>query len=110
MIKSVKYAFITIALTLFSFMSFAQDVDEVVLTFAFPSVGQVYVNSVFRSEKPLLPVGEILSLLYIPYERNSNGLGYKGSYPNKSDVWEIDPAKLTVNKKGQVSKIESSDV
>lgn len=81
----------------------AQEVDEVMLTFGYPSVGQVYVNAVFRGDQPLIAVTEILSLLYIPYERSANGFGFKGAYPAKGDKWEIDPLKFIVTSKGMSS-------
>ncbi len=79
----------------------AQDVDEVTLTFGFPAIGQVYINAVFRGNQPLIAAGEILGLLYIPYERTGNNFGLKGSYPTKKDVWEVDPVKLTLIRKGE---------
>jgi len=79
----------------------AQEVDEVTLTFGFPAIGQVYVSAVFRGNQPLLAVGEMLSLLYIPYGRTANSFGVKGAYPNKTDLWEVDPVKLTLLRRGE---------
>jgi len=79
----------------------AQEVDEVTLTFGFPAIGQVYVTAVFRGDQPLLAAGEILSLLFIPYQRTANGFGLKGAYPTNQDLWEIDPAKLILIRKGE---------
>ncbi len=79
----------------------AQEVDEVTLTFGFPAIGQVYVSAVFRGNQPMLAVGEILGLLYIPYNRTANSFGMKGAYPNKTDLWEVDPVKLTLLRRGE---------
>lgn len=79
----------------------AQEVDEVTLTFGFPAIGQVYVSAVFRGNQPMLAVGEMLGLLFIPYNRTANSFGMKGAYPGKTDLWEIDPVKLTRLRRGE---------
>lgn len=79
----------------------AQEVDEVTLTFGFPANGQVYVSAVFRGNQPMLAVGEMLGLLYIPYTRTANSFGMKGAFPNKTDLWEVDPVKLTLLRRGE---------
>lgn len=86
----------------------AQDVDEVTLTFGFPAVGQVYVNCAFRGDKPLLGMAEILSLLEFPSNRTASGFGFTGSYPEKKDVWEIDPVRFTYTVKGQKKPLDAS--
>jgi hypothetical protein len=75
--------------------AYAQEVDEVMLTFAFPAVGQVYVNTVFKDDAPFIATAELLSLLYIPYQNSKNGLGYEGVYPTADNRWEINPGNLT---------------
>lgn len=79
----------------------AQEVDEVTLTFGFPAIGQVYVSAVFRGNQPMLAVGEMLGLLYIPHTRTANSYGMKGAYPSKADLWEVDPVKLTLLRRGE---------
>lgn len=81
--------------------SYAQDVDEVALTFAFPAIGQVYVSAVFRGEQPMLPVSELLHLFLIKHNRTETNHGFRGAFPDKSMPWEIDPVKLTYTYNGE---------
>lgn len=78
---------------------------EALLTFTYPAVGQVYLNAVFFDDIPYLPMGEVLSLLYIPTERTDNGKGLKGNYPNKNDFWSIDPLIGIATIKGSTEKL-----
>lgn len=89
---------------------YAQEVDEITLTFAYPSIGQVYVNAAFRAEQPLIGLTELLHLLFIPYERMPNGMGLRGSYPGKGDVWEIDPVAMQLLIKGQKNLLEARQI
>ncbi|MFN3529814.1 MAG: hypothetical protein ACK417_07845 [Bacteroidia bacterium] len=82
-------------------LSRAQDVDEVTLILGYPALGQVYLSAAFRGEAPLLAAGELLNMLYIPYDRNNGGLGMKGAYPSNADRWEIDPVNLQYVHNGQ---------
>jgi hypothetical protein len=77
---------------------------EALLLFSYPSVGQVYVNAVFFDNIAYLPLNEVLSMLYIPSERNDSGKGLKGAYPFKNNNWEIDPikGKITIQGKTEV--------
>lgn len=88
----------------------AQEVDEITLTFAYPSIGQVYVNAAFRGDQPLIGLTEILHLLFIPYERMPNGLGLRGSYPSQLNTWEIDPVAMQVIIKGQKDILEMREI
>src|SRR5690606_27985253 len=81
---------------------------EVALTFAFPAIGQVYVSAVFRNDQPLVSLGEVLALLFIPAKRTPNAYGFYGNYPAKTDYWEIDPIKLTLSF-GKEKKTLSAD-
>jgi hypothetical protein len=64
---------------------------EAMLTFSYPSLGQAYLNVVFFDDVPYLPLGEVLSMLYIGNERTDNGKGLHGFFPSKNDKWLIDP-------------------
>lgn len=85
----------------------AQEVDEVTLTFAYPSIGQVYVTCGFRGDQPLLASAEIFSLLMMPYERQDNRFGLKGAYPSSIDRWEIDPIKFTYIANGEKKTLKA---
>lgn len=73
---------------------------EAMLTFSYPSLGQAYLNVVFFNDVPYLPLGEVLSMLYIGNEKTSNGKGLQGVFPNKNDNWLIDPLLGMVTVKG----------
>ena len=73
---------------------------EAMLTFSYPSLGQAYLNVVFFDNVPFLPLGEVLSMLYIGNERTSNGKGLQGTFPSKNDNWLIDPLLGMVTIKG----------
>ncbi|RIW15260.1 hypothetical protein D0X99_11955 [Algoriphagus lacus] len=76
---------------------------EVLLNFNYPAVGNVYLNGVFFGDVAFLPLGEVLSLLYIPTERTDSGKGLKGAYPTKNDNWSVDPVtnQLIINGKSE---------
>lgn len=83
----------------------AQSVDEISLLFGYPAIGQVYINAAFRGEQPLIATAEFLNLAMIPFDRTDNRFGLKGAYPNKTDVWEIDPVKRHIIFKGKKVEI-----
>lgn len=66
---------------------------EALVLFAYPSLGQEYVNVVFFEEVPYLPLGEILSMMYIHNEKTESGKGLTGFYPTKNDAWRVDPVQ-----------------
>lgn len=78
---------------------------EVLLTFNYPSVGQVYVNSVIFGDTPFLPVSEVLSLLEIPFENVSETRGLRGFYPTQDDQWEINPNAFQILAWGQTETL-----
>jgi hypothetical protein len=80
---------------------------EVLLNFNYPAVGNVYLNAVFFGDIAYLPLGEVLSMLYIPSERTPSGKGLKGSYPTKNDTWSIDPVNLQLTIKGKAEGLEA---
>lgn len=86
----------------------AQEVDEVSLTFSFPVIGQVYVSSAFRGEQPMLALGEMLGLLFIPYSKTESSYGFSGSYPTKTDYWEIDPTKFKLVANGKKQELTAN--
>ncbi len=73
---------------------------EALLTLSHPGIGQFYVNAVFFKDVAFLPLGEILSLTEIPYEQSENKLGLQGAYPDKKDIWKIDPVSGFIIIKG----------
>ena len=81
---------------------------EALLTLSHPGIGQFYVNAVFFKDVAFLPLGEILSLTEIPYEQSENKLGLQGAYPDKKDIWKIDPVSGFIIIKG-VSEALSAD-
>lgn len=83
----------------------AQSVDEISLLFGYPAIGQVYISAAFRGEQPLIATAEFLSLAMIPFDRTDNRFGLKGNYPNKGDIWEIDPVKRHIIYKGKKTEI-----
>ncbi|WP_236613205.1 MULTISPECIES: hypothetical protein [Rhodonellum] len=82
---------------------------EALLTFTYPALGQVYLNAVFFGDIPFLPMGEVLSLLYIPSERTENGKGLKGTFPGKNDQWGIDPLLGTAVIKGKTEVLSAEN-
>lgn len=78
---------------------------EVLLNFNYPAVGNVYLNGVFFGDMAYLPLGEVLSLLYIPNEKTSTGKGLYGAYPGKNDSWSIDPVNQEILVKGKKSPL-----
>jgi len=80
---------------------------EVLLNFNYPAVGNVYLNGVFFGDVAYLPLGEVLSLLYIPNERTDSGKGLKGAYPSKNDSWLIDPVTNQLQLKGKSVSLEA---
>jgi len=85
----------------------AQETDEIMLTFAYPSLGQVYTQCVFKGDQPYLGLTELLSMFLIPFERNSSQLGFKGSYPFKTNPWEVDPVNLTITVNGVLRPLKA---
>ena len=73
---------------------------EALLTLSHPGIGQFYVNAVFFGDLAYLPLGEILSLAEIPNEQTENKSGLQGFYPEKKDLWKIDPTTGFVIIKG----------
>lgn len=80
---------------------------EVLLNFNYPAVGNVYINGVFFGDVAYLPLGEVLSLLYIPTERTDSGKGLKGVYPSKNDNWSVDPVTNQLIIKGKSEPLEA---
>lgn len=73
---------------------------EALLILSHPSTGQVYLNALFFGDEAYLPVGEVLSLLYIPSERLPSGKGLQGFFPDKKNPWTIDPLENKIIIKG----------
>jgi len=80
---------------------------EVLLNFNYPAVGNVYLNGVFFRDVAFLPIGEVLSLLYIPAEKTASGKGLQGSFPTKNDTWVIDPITNQLTIKGKSGKLSA---
>jgi hypothetical protein len=80
---------------------------EVLLNFNYPAVGNVYLNGVFFGDVAFLPLGEVLSLLYIANERTPTGKGLTGAYPLKNDTWSVDPVINQLIIKGKSESLEA---
>lgn len=80
---------------------------EVLLNFNYPAVGNVYINGVFFGDVAYLPLGEVLSLLYISTERTDSGKGLKGIYPTKNDTWSVDPVTNQLIIKGKPEPLQA---
>jgi hypothetical protein len=105
------FALLVFWLCLVSNYSYAQKEPdgEVFLNFNYPAVGNVYINGAFFEDVAFLPVGEILSLLYIPYEKTPSGKGLQGAYPSKNDSWSIDPITQHLILKGKSFPLPADD-
>jgi len=80
---------------------------EVLLNFNYPAVGNVYLTGVFFGEVAYLPLGEVLSLLYIPAEKTASGKGLQGTFPTKNDDWGIDPITNELTIKGKSGNLDA---
>lgn len=80
---------------------------EVLLNFNYPAVGNVYLKGVFFGEVAFLPLGEVLSMLYIPNDRTPSGKGLMGAYPTKNDAWSVDPVTNQLILKGNSETLEA---
>lgn len=80
---------------------------EALLLFAYPSLGQQYVNVVFFEDVPYLPLGEILSMMSIHSERTESGKGLKGIYPTKNDIWRVEPVQGAVTIRGHNETLQA---
>lgn len=78
---------------------------EALLTLSHPGIGQFYINAVYFGDVAFLPLSEILSLAEIPYEQSENKLGLQGFYPEKKDIWKIDPVAGFVIIQGESEKL-----
>ena len=73
------------------------DDEEFMLAFRYPAVGSCYVRAVYSEGKVYLPLGEILSLLYISCEKSASGMALKGTFPEDTS-WEVNPGGLFARK------------
>jgi hypothetical protein len=80
---------------------------EVLLNFNYPAVGNVYLNGVFFGDVAYLPLGEVLSLLYIPAEKTASGKGLQGAFPSKNEGWAIDPITNELTVKGKSGDLDA---
>jgi hypothetical protein len=89
--------------------AFAQKIPdgEVLLNFNYPAVGNVYLTGVFFGEVAYLPLGEVLSLLYIPAEKIASGKGLQGKFPGENDDWAIDPITNQLTIKGKSGNLDA---
>ncbi len=82
---------------------------EALLNFNYPAVGNVYLNAVFFKDVAFLPLGEVLSLLYIPYDRTPGGKGLTGNYPAKNNLWSVDPVTNQLLIKGKSESLQADN-
>jgi hypothetical protein len=80
---------------------------DVLLNFNYPAVGNVYLNGMFFGDVAYLPLGEVLSMLYIPNEKTPSGKGLMGAYPTKNDTWSLDPITNQLTIKGNSETLEA---
>lgn len=80
---------------------------DVLLNFNYPAVGNVYLNGMFFGDVAYLPLGEVLSMLYIPNEKTPSGKGLMGAYPTKNDTWSLDPVTNQLTIKGNSETLEA---
>ena len=80
---------------------------EVLLNFNYPAVGNVYLNGVFFGDVAFLPLGEVLSLLYIPSEKTESGKGLQGEFTSTNHSWLIDPVSDELTIKGKPGKLDA---
>ncbi|PZX52754.1 hypothetical protein LV84_03364 [Algoriphagus ratkowskyi] len=80
---------------------------EVLLNFNYPAVGNVYLNGLFFGDVAYLPLGEVLSLFYIPTDKTASGKGLQGTFPAKNDNWLIDPITNELTIKGKTGKLNA---
>jgi hypothetical protein len=111
-LKSTRFLFFGILLVFITGILspvFAQQEPEgeVLLNFNYPAVGNVYLNGVFFGDVAYLPLGEVLSMLYIPAEKTDSGKGLKGIYPSKNDTWSVDPVTNQLIIKGKSEILEA---
>ncbi|MEP0710548.1 MAG: hypothetical protein ABJC55_01360, partial [Algoriphagus sp.] len=99
--------FLVVLLTIESAFAQKEPDGEVLLNFNYPAVGNVYLNGVFFGDVAFLPLGEVLSLLYIPNEKTSSGKGLQGAFPAKNDDWLIDPVTNELTIKGKTKTLNA---
>ena len=106
--KLVPFLMLLWGLTLPSALHAQREPDgDAMLLFAYPSLGQEYINVVFFGDVPFLPLGEILGLMYISNEKTENGKGLSGAYPSKNDRWRVDPVQGMITIKGNAEQLSA---
>jgi hypothetical protein len=65
--------------------------EEVLLSFEYPAVGQVYINILYdtRLEKGFLPLTELFSLLGIHYTADASSFEIRGNYPSSDNNYSV---------------------
>ena len=66
-----------------------EDAEEVLLTFRFRGVGNVYVTGLYDNGVMYLPVTELFSLLYIHYETSPGDFSLSGTYLRPENPFRI---------------------
>ena len=108
-LRTLVHAFLLTGLAGLVSPVFAQQEPDgdVLLNFNYPAVGNVYLNGMFFGDVAYLPLGEVLSMLYIPNERTPSGKGLMGAYPTKNDTWSLDPVTNQLTIKGNSEILEA---
>lgn len=64
--------------------------EEVLLSFRFNSIGNVYVTGHYENNIMYLPISELFNLLFIPCEKSESGFSLVGSFLDPAVKYEID--------------------
>lgn len=74
----------------YSLKTFAQQ-EDILLTFRYPAVGTLYINSLYSSkdEKVLIPILELFSLLEINYQPDKTNFTVQGNYLTADNPYTI---------------------
>jgi len=78
------------------------------LLFRHPAVGSCYVHAVYSNGKVYLPLGELLRLLVIHFEKSESGTALEGIFPDDSP-WLIDPDLFIVQKDREFYELTPDD-
>jgi hypothetical protein len=82
---------------LFSLNLFSQD-EEVLLTFKYSSVGNVYVGCLYDSQndKSYLPIAELFSLFEVNYAYDAGSFSIKGYYLDPEQGYSVNLASMVI--------------
>jgi hypothetical protein len=93
----IKKSIFFILLILFTIQLYSQD-EEVLLTFKYSSVGNVYVGCLYdsRADKSYLPLAELFSLFEINYAYDAGSFSVKGFYLDPELPYSVNLAAMVI--------------